>query len=283
MITHPWRICWLPWPGRGETTERPATTRSAPCSEGIAHVRFQAQTRPELAVYRAGVSGVLDRLPHLLRARPSSAAARLGDRSACRVQLEPPGPKRATGAKFTRYQGKTVFLNIWATWCGPCVGEMPSIARLAGNRRLKAKNIEFVCVDRRLGGDRALREREGMAHNGAPRPVLSPRRSSPRDPRHVHHRTQWADRRGRGRRQRLGQPGRGGVPGENRRRAPRTGRDRTREEPRRPAGLIRLATPAPDPEPPRRGIFRSPSSRVPPSRPAAGPSGRGTSRRASGS
>ena len=48
--------------------------------------------------------------------------------------------------KFTRYQGKTVFLNIWATWCGPCVGEMPSIARLAGNPRLKAKNIEFVCV-----------------------------------------------------------------------------------------------------------------------------------------
>ena len=48
--------------------------------------------------------------------------------------------------KFTRFQGKTVFLNIWATWCGPCVGEMPSIARLAANPRLKGKNIEFVCV-----------------------------------------------------------------------------------------------------------------------------------------
>jgi len=48
--------------------------------------------------------------------------------------------------KFTRYQGKTVFLNIWATWCPPCVREMPSIARLAENPRIKAKNIEFVCV-----------------------------------------------------------------------------------------------------------------------------------------
>jgi thiol-disulfide isomerase/thioredoxin len=48
--------------------------------------------------------------------------------------------------QFSRFKGKTVFLNIWATWCGPCVGEMPSIARLAENLRLKGKNIEFVCV-----------------------------------------------------------------------------------------------------------------------------------------
>ena len=48
--------------------------------------------------------------------------------------------------QFSRFQGKTVFLNIWATWCPPCVREMPSIARLAENPRLKGKNIEFVCV-----------------------------------------------------------------------------------------------------------------------------------------
>ena len=48
--------------------------------------------------------------------------------------------------QFSRFKGKTVFLNIWATWCPPCVGEMPSIARLAENPRLKGKNIEFVCV-----------------------------------------------------------------------------------------------------------------------------------------
>lgn len=47
---------------------------------------------------------------------------------------------------FSEYEGKAVFLNIWATWCGPCVREMPSIARLAESPRLKGKNIEFVCV-----------------------------------------------------------------------------------------------------------------------------------------
>jgi thiol-disulfide isomerase/thioredoxin len=47
---------------------------------------------------------------------------------------------------FARFKGKTLFLNIWATWCGPCVSEMPSIARLARDPRLQGKNIEFVCV-----------------------------------------------------------------------------------------------------------------------------------------
>lgn len=27
-------------------------------------------------------------------------------------------------------KGKTLFINIWATWCPPCVAELPSIARL---------------------------------------------------------------------------------------------------------------------------------------------------------
>jgi thiol-disulfide isomerase/thioredoxin len=47
---------------------------------------------------------------------------------------------------FSRFKGKTVFLNIWATWCGPCVSEMPSIARLADDPRLVKKSIEFICV-----------------------------------------------------------------------------------------------------------------------------------------
>jgi thiol-disulfide isomerase/thioredoxin len=46
--------------------------------------------------------------------------------------------------EFSRFKGKAVFLNIWATWCGPCIKEMPSIASLAADPKLK--DVAFVCV-----------------------------------------------------------------------------------------------------------------------------------------
>jgi thiol-disulfide isomerase/thioredoxin len=40
------------------------------------------------------------------------------------------------------FKGKTVFINYWATWCGPCIKEMPSI-ELAQNS-LRDKDIVFL-------------------------------------------------------------------------------------------------------------------------------------------
>lgn len=41
-----------------------------------------------------------------------------------------------------QYHGKTVFINFWATWCKPCLQEMPSIQKLQG--LLKNENIVFL-------------------------------------------------------------------------------------------------------------------------------------------
>ncbi len=61
-----------------------------------------------------------------------------------------------------RFEGEVVLLNIWATWCGPCEAEMPSMQRLyerAGHDGLK---IVAVSVD---GGDEEA-VREWIAERG---------------------------------------------------------------------------------------------------------------------
>lgn len=45
---------------------------------------------------------------------------------------------------LTDYRGKVVFLNIWATWCGPCKEEMPSMERLY--KALKGEDFEILAV-----------------------------------------------------------------------------------------------------------------------------------------
>jgi thiol-disulfide isomerase/thioredoxin len=32
---------------------------------------------------------------------------------------------------LAEFRGRPIFLNVWATWCGPCVAELPAIERLA--------------------------------------------------------------------------------------------------------------------------------------------------------
>ena len=43
------------------------------------------------------------------------------------------------------YRGKVVFLNFWATWCGPCRFEMPSMEKLY--RCFKDQGLEIVAVN----------------------------------------------------------------------------------------------------------------------------------------
>jgi cytochrome c biogenesis protein CcmG/thiol:disulfide interchange protein DsbE len=42
------------------------------------------------------------------------------------------------------YQGKIVVLNFWATWCPPCVEEMPSLIQM--QQRMKDKGVVVLAV-----------------------------------------------------------------------------------------------------------------------------------------
>lgn len=55
---------------------------------------------------------------------------------------DPPEPRT-----LADYRGRVVLLNVWATWCGPCRVEMPSIQRLYADLAPRGLKVVAVSVD----------------------------------------------------------------------------------------------------------------------------------------
>jgi cytochrome c biogenesis protein CcmG, thiol:disulfide interchange protein DsbE len=49
-----------------------------------------------------------------------------------------------TKVTLSQLRGQVVVLNFWATWCAPCVEEVPSLVEM--QRRLKAKGVTVLAV-----------------------------------------------------------------------------------------------------------------------------------------
>ncbi|WP_422360110.1 TlpA family protein disulfide reductase [Reichenbachiella sp.] len=61
--------------------------------------------------------------------------------------------EQGASVDFNQFKGQMVFLNFWATWCPPCVAEMPDIHDLY--LKLKDENISFVLISRDENFDKA--------------------------------------------------------------------------------------------------------------------------------
>jgi thiol-disulfide isomerase/thioredoxin len=64
------------------------------------------------------------------------------------------------GAKQTiaDRKGKVVLVNLWATWCGPCIGEMPHLIELQN----KYRDQGFEIVGLSIGADANTDEQESI-------------------------------------------------------------------------------------------------------------------------
>jgi thiol-disulfide isomerase/thioredoxin len=76
-----------------------------------------------------------------LHSAPSDAPPQDGAMAAFQPASKPaPAPEAAfldedgKPTDLTRFKGKVTLVNLWATWCTPCVKEMPSLERLRTER-----------------------------------------------------------------------------------------------------------------------------------------------------
>jgi len=64
-----------------------------------------------------------------------------------------PATKFSDGSKLVtleHFRGRIVILNVWATWCGPCIKEMPSLDRLS--TKMAGDKFVVVAISQDKGG-----------------------------------------------------------------------------------------------------------------------------------
>jgi thiol-disulfide isomerase/thioredoxin len=131
-----------------------ALTLLAAGAIAVLYVLFAAASKPET---QAGLSrfaqGDMQRL-YVMEAPPQLPTRALRD---------------ASGAETTLagYRGEVLVVNLWATWCAPCMEEMPSLAALQRNFEGRIRVVP-VSVDSEGDRDKAIADLARLSGGSLP-------------------------------------------------------------------------------------------------------------------
>tara|TARA_Y100000768_G_C23983637_1_gene687429 strand:+ start:368 stop:1777 length:1410 start_codon:yes stop_codon:yes gene_type:complete len=82
-----------------------------------------------------------ERMKNKLSEKYQSALATVSGKKSIEFNYENYNGGRTTLEDFA---GKLVYIDVWATWCGPCIKEFPHLKKLVNE--FSSKNIEFVSI-----------------------------------------------------------------------------------------------------------------------------------------
>ncbi|MBL0101160.1 MAG: TlpA family protein disulfide reductase [Saprospiraceae bacterium] len=81
--------------------------------------------------FRNEINALYDQWKHLIKGKPAPSWE----------YLTPAGKN----VSVDNLRGKVVYIDIWATWCGPCLRELPALEELQKSFAAQ-KDIEFVSI-----------------------------------------------------------------------------------------------------------------------------------------
>ncbi len=77
----------------------------------------------------------------------SMAKLEVDDKPQPAPQITAQGPGGET-VSLKDFKGDVVVVNLWATWCAPCVKEMPTLAKLQGDYAGKPVKVMAISLDK---------------------------------------------------------------------------------------------------------------------------------------
>src|SRR6267143_939448 len=143
-------------------------------SRSVTEKRARGARTRAVAGWRRGAAGVI--LACLLAAcgAPSRAPGshRTGGRAGSGANVEFADLDRIH-AVLAGYRDRPVFVNFWATWCVPCVDELPDLAALSREDAVKGAGFIGVSLDAWVtgnGNETESKVRRTLAQAGGSRP-----------------------------------------------------------------------------------------------------------------